>query len=96
VILFEMLSDSAGLREYSLFYAGHSYLHQNLTGKAIETFKELLDDGRGGLITATRWYLALCYLKIGEAALSKEQLLLIEETDSPFRKDARMLLRDLQ
>lgn len=96
VILFEMLSDSAGIREYSLFYAGHSYLHQNLTEKAIEKFQELLDETQGDLIPATRWYLALCYLKTGEAALSKEQLLLIEETESPFRKEARMLLRDLQ
>jgi hypothetical protein len=96
VILFEMLSDSAGLREYSLFYAGHAYMHQSLTGKAIETFEELLDDARGDLSPATRWYLALCYLKKGEAALSKEQLLLIEETESPFRKNARSLLHDLQ
>jgi len=96
VILFEMLSDSAGLREYSLFYAGHAYMHQSLTGKAIETFEELLDDAQGDLIPATRWYLALCYLKKGEAALSKEQLLLIDETESPFRKKARSLLHDLQ
>jgi len=96
VILFEMLSDSAGLREYSLFYAGHAYVHQGLTGKAIETFEELLDDAQGELIQATRWYLALSYLKKGEAVLSKEQLLLLEETDSPFRKKARSLLHDLQ
>jgi hypothetical protein len=96
VILFEMLSDSAGLREYSLFYAGHAYMHQSLTGKAIDTFEELLDDAQGDLIPATRWYLALSYLKKGEATLSKEQLLLIEETESPFRKKARSLLHDLQ
>jgi len=96
VILFEMLSDSAGLREYALFYAGHAYMHQGLTSKAIETFEGLLDDARGDLIPATRWYLALSYLKKGEAALSKEQLLLLEETESPFRKKARSLLHDLQ
>lgn len=96
VILFEMLSDSAGIREYSLFYAGHSYLHQNLTEKAIQKFQELLSETQGDLIPATRWYLALCFLKTGEATLSKEQLLLIEETESPFRKEARLLLRDLQ
>jgi tetratricopeptide (TPR) repeat protein len=95
IILFEMLADSNALREYSLFYAGHAYMHLNLTDKAIETFKGLLDEARGDIIPATRWYLALCYLKTGEAALSKAQLLLIEETESPFRKDARMLLRDL-
>lgn len=96
VILFEMLSDSAGIREYSLFYAGHSYLHQNLTEKAIQKFQELLGEAQGDLIPAARWYLALCFLKTGEATLSKEQLLLIEETESPFRKEARLLLRDLQ
>jgi tetratricopeptide (TPR) repeat protein len=96
VILFEMLADSNVHRDYSLFYAGHAYMHLNLTDKAIETFKRLLDDAQGDMIPATRWYLALCYLKSGEAALSKEQLLLIEKTDSPYRRDARMLLRDLQ
>ncbi len=96
VILFEMLADSSTLRGYSLFYAGLAYMHLNLTDKAIETFQGLLDDAPGDMIPATRWYLALCYLKTGEASLSKEQLLLIEGTDSPFRKDASMLLRDLQ
>jgi tetratricopeptide (TPR) repeat protein len=96
VILFEILADSSDLRGYSLFYTGHSYMHLNLTDKAIETFQRLLYDAPGDLIAATRWYLALCYLKTGEAALSKEQLLLIEDTESPFKKDARMLLRDLQ
>ncbi|MEE9461019.1 MAG: tetratricopeptide repeat protein [Bacteroidales bacterium] len=96
IILFEMLADSSTLSGYSLFYAGLAYMHLNLTDKAIETFQGLLDDDPGDMIPATRWYLALCYLKAGEASLSKEQLLLIEETDSPFRKDARMLLRDLQ
>ncbi len=96
VILFDMLADSSTPRGYSLFYAGLAYMHLNLTDKAIETFQGLLDDAPGDMIPATRWYLALSYLKTGEAAFSKEQLLLIAETDSPFRKDARMLLRDLQ
>ena len=96
VFLFEMLADSIALRGYSLFYAGLAYMHLNHTDKAIETFQGFLDDASGDMIPATRWYLALCYLRTGEASLSKEQLLLIEETDSPFRKNARMLLRDLQ
>jgi tetratricopeptide (TPR) repeat protein len=96
IIMFEMLADSSMLRGYSLFYAGHAYMHMKLNDKAIETFQELLNDAPGDLIAATRWYLALCYLKKGEATLSKEQLLLIEEMDSPYRRDARMLLRDLQ
>lgn len=95
-ILFEMLEDSAGLREYSLFYAGQSYLHQNLTENAINKFQQLLEDASGTMIPLARWYLALCYLKKGEDALSKEQLLMVAATDSPFRKDARRLLRDLQ
>jgi len=95
-ILFEMLEDSAGLREYSLFYAGQSYLHQNLTENAIDTFQQLLEDASGDMVPLTRWYLALCYLKTGETALSKEQLIMVAASDSPFRKDARRLLRDLQ
>lgn len=94
-VLFEMLTDSAAVRNFALFYAGHSLLHQNLTEKAIESFQELLHNGQSDLIHATRWYLALAYLKAGDANLSKKQLLLIEQSDSPFRKKARMLLRDL-
>ena len=96
IILFEMFADSSTLSRNSLFYAGLAHMHLNHTDKAIEIFQGLLDDAPGDMIPATRWYLALCYLKTGEASLSKEQLLLIEEADSPFRKDARMLLRDLQ
>ncbi len=95
-ILFEMLADSSRLREYSLLYAGNAYMHLNRTDKAIETFQELLADASDEIIPATRWYMALCYVKLGDPALSREQLELILETDSPFRKDARMLLRDLQ
>ncbi len=96
IVLFEMLADSAGLREYSLFYAGHAYMHLNLTDKAIETFQTLLKEAAGELTPATRWYLALCYLKTGQAESSKELLVQLKESDSPYRKDARMLLRDLQ
>ncbi len=96
IILFEMLADSSMLSRYSLFYAGQAYMQIKRTDKAIETFMGLLDDAPGELIAPTRWYLALCYLKMGEDTLSREQLLLIEEMDSPYRRDARMLLRDLE
>ncbi|NOR33654.1 MAG: hypothetical protein GQ579_03120 [Bacteroidales bacterium] len=96
IILFEMLADSSTLRGYSLFYACHTYMHLKLTDKAIEKFQGLLNDAPVDLIAPTRWYLALCYVKNGEATLSREQLLLIEDMDSPYRRDARMLLRDLQ
>jgi tetratricopeptide (TPR) repeat protein len=96
LILFEMLADSSDLRQYSLFYAAHAYLHLNLTDRAIKTFLDLLDEGPGELETATRWYLALSYLRSGEEALSKEQLKQVAATDSPYRKDARRLLADLQ
>jgi tetratricopeptide (TPR) repeat protein len=96
IALFEMLADSINLRQYSLFYAAQAYLHLNLTDRAIETFLGLLDEGPGELETATRWYLALSYLRSGEEALSKEQLDLVAASDSPYRKDARRLLADLQ
>jgi tetratricopeptide (TPR) repeat protein len=95
-ILFEMLADSIGFREISLLYAGNAFMHLNQTGRAIEAFNLLLDHGTGTMVPASRWYLALCYLRKGERALSIEQLELVKQTDSPFRKDARKLLRDLQ
>jgi tetratricopeptide (TPR) repeat protein len=96
IILFEMLTNISTLRGYSLFYAGHTYLHLKLTDKAIEKFQGLLDDAPVELMAPTRWYLALSYMKNGEAVLSREQLLLIEDMDSPYRRDARRLLRHLQ
>ena len=94
--LFEMLADSSDLRQYSLFYIAHACLHLNLTDRAIKTFLDLLDEDPGELETATRWYLALSYLRSGEEALSKEQLEQVVATDSIYRKDARRLLADLQ
>ena len=96
IILFEMLSDSSAFIAYSRFYAGHAYLHLNLSDKAIESFQGLLDEDPGDLEHATRWYLALSYLKEGNAMLSREQLKIIEVSDSPFKRKARLLLRDLQ
>ena len=96
ILLFEMLSDSLTHGGYSRFYAGHAYLHLNLSDKAIKSFQGLLDEDPGDLEHATRWYLALAYLKEGNSTQSREQLELLKASDSPFKKNARMLLRDLQ
>ncbi len=96
IILFEMLQDSSTHGAYPRFYMGHAYLHINLTDRAIEAFREILDEDAGQLEQATRWYLALAYLKAGNASLSTEQLKQIDASDSPYRSEARRLLRDLQ
>jgi tetratricopeptide (TPR) repeat protein len=94
-VLFEMLADSSESTAMPLFYAGHAYLHLNRTDRAIELFKELLTEVPPDLEPANRWYLALAYLRIGESEMAKEELLQIGAVDSPYRRVARRLLRDL-
>jgi hypothetical protein len=67
----------------------------NRTDRAIDTFQSALTADPNELETAIRWYLALSYLRIGEAAMSKEQLVQIEAGHSTYQRIARRLLRDL-
>jgi tetratricopeptide (TPR) repeat protein len=95
LVLFDMLADSSEFRQYSRFFTGHAYLHLNHIDQAIESFEGLLEEGAGDLETATSWYLALCYLKTGDATLSREQLEQVSGTDTPYGIDAGKLLREL-
>ncbi|HEC41751.1 MAG TPA: tetratricopeptide repeat protein [Bacteroides sp.] len=93
--LFELLADSSGLRSWSLFYAGSSYMLLNQTDKAIEYFQSALDEPGDEVISPAHWHLALCYLKQGMPEIAREHLILLSD-DPVYRKDANRILKLLK
>ena len=91
-----MLADSAGNREFSLFYLGLSRMGLNRTDDAILSFEELLESGSGELIHDAGWYLALCYMKQDMPDKTRDLLEEISVSDSPYKKDARRILRSIR
>jgi len=57
---------------------------------------KVIDDKNNLYIDHARWYLALCYIKTDEKEKAIEQLAVIEEARSIYKKDAKKLHRSLR
>jgi len=90
--LFEILSDSFPIRSWALLYAGNSYMFQNQSGRAIELYQTVLEEGDREIQSHAHWQLALSYLRIGEQELAREQLEILRE-DPIYRSAAKRILR---
>ena len=95
-VLFQMLADSALTRDYALLYLGHSRMSLNQTEKAILSFEILLQTGNPELMHDARWYLSLCYLKMNLPEKAIKILEQIEFSDSPYKTDAKRILRSIR
>ena len=95
-VLFRMLADSAGTREFALLYLGHSYMGLNRSDLAIEAYTQLIDSASGALPGEAKWYMALCYLKKEKTSEAVALLKEISGSASPYRSEARKILRSLR
>ena len=96
VVLFQMLSDSVLTRDYALLYLGHSYMSLNQTEKAISSFENLIQTGNVELIDDAGWYLSLCYLKTARPERARELLEQISVSDSPYKSEAKRIIRSIR
>ena len=93
VILFQMLADSIPIRDHALLYLGHSYLGLNLTDMAASSYQQVMESSNLTLLDDAKWYLSLCYLKKDMPDKATELLYEISDSDSPYKRDSKEILR---
>jgi len=79
----------------SLFYRGLAYMQTNDHSSAKAEFLSVINAGKTNLTSDAQWYLALCYIKLGEVSNAKDMLRTIIKSN-PFDKEkAQNLLNQL-
>lgn len=76
------------------FYLGNSLLASNQASEAIDHFKFTLQ--QGVFQGQSRWYLALCYLKLGDDENAIYYLEIISTGNSNYAEAASRILRELK
>lgn len=87
----------AGDQNYvaSLFYRGLAFMQTNDHINAIADFTAVANAGQTNLASDAQWFLALCYLKVGEETDAKDILLTIAESNPYDGERAQDLLSQL-
>ncbi len=60
------------------------------------SFKTVIDDNNNLYIDHAQWYLGLCYIKTGEMEKAREQMTVIENSESIHSKEARKILNTME
>jgi len=94
-LLFNQLADSLSFTDYSHFYSGLIYIHQEKWELAIEAFCQVIAGGESEILIDARWYLGLCYLRVENKSAAWEQFEFISETKNRYSKRARKILSHL-
>lgn len=78
------------------FYQAASYQNLDKINEAIEAYSVVIKHGDNLFIEEAVWYRSLCYLKIGDINLAKNELLAVIERKGHFEKDAKAVMRRLK
>jgi len=60
------------------------------------SFKKVIIDDNSYFVDHAQWYLGLCYIQTGETLKAKDQLSIIDKSNSIYSKKARKILRALK
>lgn len=94
---FERLSDTVKNSDNTLFVKANALLATDRTAEAAALLEGIRARKRSAYTDQTGWYLALAYLKMGEAAKARELLRqMASDTGSPRRGEAERLLENLR
>jgi tetratricopeptide (TPR) repeat protein len=63
---------------------------------AKQSFYKVIDNNDNYFIEDAQWYLAWCYIRTNESARAVEQLNMIKNSESIYRKDARNMLKRIK
>ncbi|MEI6765734.1 MAG: hypothetical protein WCM76_08845 [Bacteroidota bacterium] len=87
----------AGDQNYtaSIFYRGLAYMQTNDHMNAIADFTAVANAGQTNLAADAQWFLALCYLKVGEETDAKDILTTIAKSNPYDGEKATELLSQL-
>lgn len=79
-----------------LFYKAASLQNLNLYEEAISNYTKVIDNRDNLYVDEAEWYRCLCYLKSGNSALAKQELLAIIKRNGDFENEAKAILRRLK
>jgi tetratricopeptide (TPR) repeat protein len=79
----------------SVFYRGLAYMQTNDHMNAIADFTAVANAGQTNLAADAQWFLALCYLKVGEETDAKDILTTIAKSNPYDGEKATELLSQL-
>jgi hypothetical protein len=78
------------------FYKSASFQNLNKFNEAIAGYTKVINHGDNLFIEEAEWYRSLCYLKLGNQAMAKQELLAVIERKGHFEKDAKAVLRRIK
>jgi len=79
----------------STFLNGISSFEVRNYPDARTSFIKVIGNDDNLFIEDAQWYLALCYMRTGELGKASEQLVLIKNSESLYKKDAKSILRKM-
>ena len=80
----------------SHFYKGASLQNLNKFNEAIPEYNQVIKQGDNLFLEEAEWNKSLCYLKLGNKTLAKQQLEAIVNRNGYYKKDAKVVLRRLK
>jgi tetratricopeptide (TPR) repeat protein len=80
----------------STMFNGVSNFEEKNYPVAKQSFNKVIDNNDNYFIEDAQWYLAWCYIQTNEPALAVEQLNMIKNSESIYRKDARKILKRIK
>ncbi len=92
--LFEQVLDEDSRNVLALFYSGNALMAIGQVNEAIDRFKEVIQLGEG-LEIQSKWYLALCYLKLENYRKAIPLLKEIIKSNTRYSEKAEWLLRKI-
>jgi hypothetical protein len=80
----------------STMLSGISSFEEKNYPVAKQSFHKVIDNNDNYFIEDAQWYLAWCYIRTNEADRAVEQLNVIKNSESIYRKDARKILKRIK
>jgi trehalose-6-phosphatase len=81
--------------ESVMFYGVSNFEEKNYP-IAEKSFAEVVDNNDNLYIEDAQWYLALCYVQTDEQSKAVQQLEMIRNSESFYKKEARKVLRRIK
>jgi hypothetical protein len=96
VKILDQLPKSANENPVFDFYKSASLQNLDKYNEAIAGYTKVINHGDNMFIEEAEWYRSLCYLKLGNQAKAKQELLAVIDRKGHFEKDAKAVIRRLK
>jgi anti-sigma factor RsiW len=78
------------------FYAAASLQNLENFTDAIKEYTQVIKHGDNLYVEEAEWYRSLCYIKLGDKAKAKQELLAVIDRNGHYKQDARAVLRRIK